>query len=82
MTHTQQNWMTNSGLLITVVQKLKGDGNKRQSRKKNHFFFTWGASNEGKISLIKVAYFVLNFLNLKNFSSHLFWGVASSLSIL
>ena len=31
--------------------------------------------------LIKVAYFVLNFLNLKSFLRHLFFWVASSLSM-
>ena len=34
------------------------------------------------MSLIKVAYFMLNFLNLKSFSIHLFFWVASSLSTL
>ena len=38
---------------------------------------TW----EDKISLIKVAYFMLNFLNLKSFPSYLFFVVASSLSM-
>ena len=34
------------------------------------------------MSLIKVAYLMLNFLNLKSFSIHLFFWVASSLSTL
>ena len=34
------------------------------------------------MSLIKKAYFMLNFLNLKSFSIHLFLWVASSLSTL
>ena len=33
-----------------------------------------GVSREGKMPLIKVAYFMLNFLNLKSFSRHLFFG--------
>ena len=33
------------------------------------------------MTLIKVAYFMLNFLNLKSKPIHLFWGVASSLSM-
>ena len=39
-------------------------------------------TREGRISLIKVAYFMLIFLNLKSFISHLFFWVAFHLSIL
>ena len=39
-------------------------------------------TREEKMSLIKKACFMLNFLNLKSKPIHLFWGVASSLSIL
>ena len=39
-------------------------------------------TREGKMSVIKIACFMLIFLNLKSKPRHLFWGVASSLSIL
>jgi hypothetical protein len=47
-------------------------------KRKNLCTFT----RKEKISLIKIACFMLNFLNLKSKASHLFGGVASSLSIL
>ena len=39
-------------------------------------------TREEKISIIKIACFTLNFLNLKSKARHLFFWVASSLSIL
>ena len=51
--------------------------------KKTSIFFCLGASTwRDEISLIKVAYFMLFFLNLKSFFIHLFFWVASSLSTL
>jgi hypothetical protein len=56
---------------------------KKTEKKKLQFFFCLGAfTREGKMSVIKKACFVLNFLNLKSFPSDLFFVVASSLSIL
>jgi hypothetical protein len=55
----------------------------KNSEKKLQIFFCVGASTGGhKISLIKKACLMLNFLNLKSKASHLFFWVASSLSIL
>ena len=53
---------------------------KRRKLQKNFCLdpFTW----EDEISTIKVAYLMLNFLNLKSLFKHLFWEVASCLSIL
>ena len=66
-----------------VVLKLKEDRkNKENQEKKTSIFFclrtfTW----RDEISLIKVAYLMLNFLNLKSFLRHLFFWVASCLSM-
>ena len=52
---------------------------KRKKLQKN---FCLGASTwREEMPLIKVAYFMLNFLNLKSFLRHLFFWVASSLSM-
>ena len=66
-----------------MVLKLKEDRkNKENQEKKLQIFFclrtfTW----RDEISLIKVAYLMLNFLNLKSFLRHLFFWVASCLSM-
>jgi hypothetical protein len=64
-----------------MSKKLKKP--RKNSEKKLQIFFCVGASTGGdKISIIKKACFMLNFLNLKSKASHLFFWVASNLSIL
>ena len=67
-----------------VVSKLKEDGKKGKiKRKKLQKKFSLCASTQKvEMLLIKVAYLMLNFLNLKSFLSNLFFWVASSLSTL
>ena len=46
-----------------------------KNREKTSILFCLGAFTlEGKMSVIKIACFMLNFLNLKSKASHLFWG--------
>jgi hypothetical protein len=55
----------------------------KNSEKKLQISFCLGAfMQEGTMSVIKIACFMLNFLNLKSKPRHLFFWVASSLSIL
>ena len=64
-----------------VVRKWKEEGGKKVENqdKKTSIFFCLGASTwRDEMPLIKVAYFMLNFLNLKSFLSNLFFAVASS----
>ena len=66
---------------------LKAKRRRKKSRKsrekKLQIFFCLGASTyRDEMPIIKVAYFILNFLNLKSFPSYLFFVVASSLSTL
>ena len=53
---------------------------KRKKLQKN--FCLDASTCRDEMPLIKVAYFMLNFLNLKSFLSNLFFAVASSLSTL
>ena len=53
---------------------------KKQQKKLQIFFCLATFTREEKISLIKKACFMLNVLNLKSFSRHIFFVVASSLS--
>ena len=65
--------------------KVKRRQNKKRKikRKKLQFFFCLDASTwRDEMPLIKVAYLMLIFLNLKSFLSNLFFAVASSLSTL
>ena len=56
--------------------------NPKKTAKKNFIFFCLDAfTREGKMFLIKIVCFILNFLNWKSKPRHLFRGVASSLSI-
>ena len=66
-----------------MVLKLKEGGRKgKNQEEKNLNFFCVYALLHGKKknSLIKKACFMLNVLNLKSFSRHIFFVVASSLS--
>ena len=66
---------------LKTRKKLKKT--EKNSEKKLQIFFCLGAfTREEKISLIKKACFILNFLNFKSFPSYLFFVVASSLSII
>ena len=66
-----------------LKKALKGAKTLKNQRKKtSNFFCVCAFIREEKIPMIKSACFMLNFLNLKSKASHLFWGVASSLSIL
>ena len=56
--------------------------NLKNTAKKLHFFLFRRFYTRRKISLIKNACFMVNFLNLKSFPSYLFFVVTSSLSIL
>ena len=68
-----------SGLKVKRRRKKKGKI-KRKKLQKN---FCLAASTwRDEMPLIKVAYLMLNFLNLKSFFIHLFFWVASSLSTL
>ena len=61
----------------------KAEKKGKIKRKKLQIFFCLGASTwRDEMPLIKVAYLMLNFLNLKSFLSNLFFAVASSLSTL
>ena len=61
----------------------KAEKKRKIKRKKLQIFFCLAAfTREGKMSVIKIACFILNFLNLKSKPRHLFFWVASSLSIL
>ena len=61
----------------------KAEKKGKIKRKKLQKIFCLGASTwREEMPLIKVAYFMLNFLNLKSFLSHLFFWVASCLSTL
>ena len=68
-----------SGLKVKRRRKKRV---KSREKKLQFFFclrtFTW----KDEMPLIKVAYLMLNFLNLKSFLSNLFFAVASSLSTL
>ena len=62
--------------------ETKTSKNLKKKGKKTSFFlcvctFTW----EEKVSIIKIAYLMLIFLNLKSLLSYLFFVVASSLSM-
>ena len=66
---------------LKVKRRRKKRVKSREKNFKKNFWFrtsTW----RDEMSLIKVAYLMLNFLNLKSFSIHLFFWVASSLSTL
>ena len=66
---------------LKVERRRKKRVKSREKKLQN--FFCLGASTwREEIPLIKVAYFMLNFLNLKSFLSNLFFAVASSLSTL
>jgi hypothetical protein len=55
-------------------KSAKTSKNLNKNRKKTSIFFCLGASTGGdKISLIKKACLMLNFLNLKSKASHLFF---------
>ena len=61
----------------------KAEKKGKIKRKKLQKIFCLDASTwRDEMPLIKVAYFMLNFLNLKSFPSYLFFIVASSLSTL
>ena len=61
----------------------KAEKKGKIKRKKLQKIFCLDASTcRDEMPLIKVAYFMLNFLNLKSFLSNLFFAVASSLSTL
>ena len=61
----------------------KAEKKGKIKRKKLQKIFCLGASTwREEMPLIKVAYFMLNFLNLKSFLRHLFFWVASCLSTL
>ena len=61
----------------------KAEKKGKIKRKKLQKKFCLGASTwREEMPLIKVAYFMLNFLNLKSFLRHLFFWVASCLSTL
>ena len=68
-----------SGLKVERRREKKG----KIKRKKLQKIFCFGTSTwREEIPLIKVAYFMPNFLNLKSFLRHLFFGVAFCLSTL
>ena len=47
---------------------------ENQDKKTSNFFCLGASTWRDEISLIKVAYLMLNFLNLKSFLRHLFLG--------
>ena len=68
-----------SGLKVERRQEKRVKSREKNFKKK----FCLGASTwREEMPLIKVAYFMLNFLNLKSFLRHLFFWVASCLSTL
>ena len=68
-----------SGLKVKRRRKKRVNSREKKLQK----IFCLAASTQGEeMTLIKVAYFMLKFLNLQSKPIHLFWGVASSLSIL
>ena len=67
-----------SGLKVKRRRKKRVNSREKKLQK----IFCLAASTQGEeMTLIKVAYFMLNFLNLKSKPIHLFLGVASSLSM-
>ena len=67
-----------SGLKVKRRRKKRVKSREKKLQK----IFCLAASTQGEeMTLIKVAYFMLNFLNLKSKPIHLFFGVASSLSM-
>ena len=68
-----------SGLKVERRRKKRV---KSREKKLQKFFCLAASTQKEEMPLIKVAYSMLIFLNLKSKPIHLFWGVASSLSIL
>ena len=67
-----------SGLKVKRRRKKRVKSREKKLQK----IFCLAASTQGEeMTLIKVAYFMLNFLNLKSKARHLFFWVASSLSM-
>ena len=67
-----------SGLKVKRRRKKRVKSREKKLQK----IFCLAASTQGEeMTLIKVAYFMLNFLNLKSKPIHLFFWVASSLSM-
>ena len=69
--------------LSNFVKSAKTSKNLKKTAKKTSIFFcVYAFTREEKNSIIKIACFMLDFLNLKSKARHLFFWVASSLSIL
>ena len=68
-----------SGLKVERRREKKG---KIKRKKLQKIFCLRTSTWREEMPLIKVAYFMLNFLNLKSFLRHLFFWVASCLSTL
>ena len=62
--------------------KTNKKSKRKQQKNPSISFCVCAFTREENISIIKIAYLMLNFLNLKSLLSNLFFVVASSLSIL
>ena len=63
------------------VKRRREKKHKIKRKKLQKIFCLRAFTGEEGMPLIKVAYLMLNFLNLKSKPIHLFFGVASSLSM-
>ena len=72
--------MTPKKCIVIAKYLTKSQKKAKNQDKKLHFFCLCAFTQKEEMSLIKKVYFMLNLLNLKSFSRHHFFVVASSLS--